>query len=184
MTDTERRTAGGLLLAVYIGAVVLANYLTSHYGLVPVGFGLSATAGTWAISGVIMTRDLLQDTLGRVVVLAAIVAGAALSWVVASPRLAVASGVTFLIAETCELLVYTPLRSRVEFGTGRWAGIVGVANLTGIVLDTVLFLWLAGFGFTLRGTAGQLVGKAWVTLAVVSLAWVGRRVLTRKPALA
>jgi uncharacterized PurR-regulated membrane protein YhhQ (DUF165 family) len=174
----SRSSAGLALLAAYIGSVVLANYLTAHYGLVPVGFGLMATAGTWAISGAIMTRDLLQDTLGRLVVLAAIVVGAALSWVVANPKLAVASGVTFLLAETAELLVYTPLRRRVKFGTSRWAGVVGVANATGIVLDTILFLELAGFGLAGRVLLGQFVGKAWVTIAVITVAWTVRKIAT------
>ena len=171
---------GYALLAVYVGSVVAANWLTARYGLVPVGFGLVATAGTWAVSGVVMTRDLLQDATGRRTVLAAIVAGAALSWWLASPRLAVASGLTFLLAESCEFVVYTPLRRRVGFGTSRWAGVVGIANVTGIALDTVLFLWLAGFGLALQVVAGQFVGKAWVTVAVVAVAWVGRRVVFRQ----
>lgn len=178
----SKRISGFILLAIYIGSVVLANWLTSHYGLVAVGLGLSATAGTWAISGAVMTRDLLQDSLGRVVVLAGIVAAALLSYVVASPKLAFASGLTFLLGETAELLVYTPLRRRARFGTPRWAGVVGVANATGILLDTVLFLWLAGFPFAVRNVEGQLLGKAWVTIGVVALIWLVRPLLTPTPA--
>jgi uncharacterized PurR-regulated membrane protein YhhQ (DUF165 family) len=180
----NRRTLGYLALTVYIGSVVLANWLTTKYGLIDVGFGLLTTAGTVAIGGAIMTRDLLQDALGRWVVLGAIVAGALLSWMVAAPFIAVASAVTFLIAETVELLVYTPLRLRTGFGTGRWSGVVLAANTVGAVLDTFLFLWIAGFPLTRTVVAGQLVGKAWVTLAVIIIVVAGRRILVRKPATA
>lgn len=173
---SKKHQMGAALLIVYIAAVVLANYVTHRYHSVPVGFGLTATAGTWAISGVIMTRDLLQDTLGRIVVLAAIIVGAAASWVVAGHQLAVASGVTFLIAESLEFAVYTPMRRRVKIGTGKWSGVVVVANYTGALFDTLLFLWLAGFPLTARGIGGQLLGKAWVTAAVVFLAVVVRTI--------
>jgi hypothetical protein len=172
---TRLPAAGLVLLAVYIGSVVAANYLTARYGLVPVGLGLMATAGTAAIGGAILVRDLLQDTLGRVGVLAAITAAAVLSYAVASPGLALASGVTFLVAEGLEMVVYTPLRARCSFGSGRWAGTVAVANVTGALLDTLLFLHLAGFPVTGPGVGGQMLGKAYVTVAVVALVLAVRR---------
>ena len=54
-------TAAIPLLAIYIGSVVAANWLTTRYGLISIGFGLYATAGTIAVGGAIMTRDFLQD---------------------------------------------------------------------------------------------------------------------------
>lgn len=167
------------LLTVYVSSIVAANWLTTHYGLVSVAPGLSATAGTAVIGGVIMTRDLLQDALGRVAVLAAIVIGALISFLMASHHIAVASGVTFLLAEGAEFAIYTPLRRKVRWGTARWASVVGVANATGIVGDTLLFLWLAGFPLTQGVIGGQLVGKAYVTLAVASAAMLIRRIAVR-----
>jgi hypothetical protein len=175
MGSTGRRAAGLGLLGVYIGSVVAANWLTTRYGLVPVFPGLVTTAGTVAIGGVIMTRDLLQDALGKVAVLAAIVAGAALSYATSSHQIAVASGVTFLAAETLEFAVYTPLRRRAGWGTRRWAGVVSVANLTGDVADTLLFLWIAGFPLTASTIGGQVLGKTYVTIAVVIAALALRR---------
>jgi queuosine precursor transporter len=180
----KRLTAAGLL-AVYVGSIVAANVLTTRYGLVTVFPGLQATAGTVAIGGVIMTRDLLQDAIGRLAVLGAIVAGAGLSYAVSSHQIAVASGVTFLVAESVEWAVYTPLRRRVGWGSPRWGGIVGVANFTGALADTFLFLWLAGFPITLSVVLGQMVGKAYVTAAVVALGVIARRAVLRdtiKPA--
>ena len=162
-----RKRAGIALLAIYIGSVVAANWLTTRYGLVQVGLGLLAPAGTVAIGGVIMTRDLLQDALGRVAVLAAIVAGAALSFAVSSHQIAFASGATFLAAETLEFVIYTPLRRRAKWGTGRWGGVVAVANVTGALADTLMFLALAGFPVTVQTVGGQMLGKAYLTAAVV-----------------
>jgi uncharacterized PurR-regulated membrane protein YhhQ (DUF165 family) len=169
------------LLAAYIGSVVAANWLTTRYGLVPIGFGLSATAGTYAIGAAIMTRDFLQDAAGRAGVLAAILAGAALSFALSSHRIAIASGLTFLLAESLEFAVYTPLRRRYGWGTGRWSAAVALANGTGALADTLVFLALAGFPLTGPVIAGQLLGKAYVTAAVVAAGLVIRRAVLREP---
>lgn len=178
----RNRPAAAALLAVYIGSVVLANWLTTRYGLIHVGFGLLATAGTPAIGGVIMTRDLLQDAIGRVWILAAILAGGAGSWLTSSHQIATASLVTFLLAESLEWAVYTPLRQRVGWGTGKWSAVVAVANLTGIVADTLIFLRLAGFPLTWPVIEGQLAAKAYLTAAVVLAGVMIRRAaLLRQP---
>jgi queuosine precursor transporter len=168
MSDRKKnRPAAAALLAVYVGSVVLANWLTTRYGLLGVGLGLTAPAGTFAIGGAIMTRDLLQDAGGRVLVIAAILAGALLSFAVSSHQIAFASGVTFLLAESLEFAVYTPLRRRAGWGTGKWAAVVAVANVTGALADTLIFLHLAGFPVTWPTVGGQMLGKAYVTAAVI-----------------
>ena len=129
-----------------------------------------------------MTRDLLQDALGRIAVLAAIVIGAVLSFAVSSHQIAVASGVTFLVAESLEFAVYTPLRRRSGWGTRKWAGVVSVANVTGALADTLLFLYLAGFPVNFTTVGGQMLGKAYVTIAVVVLGVLIRRQVTRRHA--
>lgn len=169
------RSIGWVLAGVYIGSVVLANVLTTRYGLVPVFPGLVATAGTFAVGGAIMMRDFLQDAIGRIGVLAAIALGAGLSFLLAAPRIALASGVTFLLAESLEFAVYTPMRRRYRWGGGEWAGTVAGANLAGALADTVLFLVLAGFALTGPVVAGQLVGKAYITALAVSAGVVIRR---------
>ena len=175
----RKHAAGAALLAVYVGSIVAANWLTTRYGLVPVFPGLVTTAGTVVIGGVIMTRDFLQDAIGRLGVLLALLAGAGLSYLISSHQIAVASGVTFLIAEGLEFAVYTPLRRRVGWGTSRWGGVVGVANVTGAIADTVLFLWLAGFPLTASTAGGQLLGKCYVTAAVILAALAIRRSVSR-----
>ena len=176
-----RRTTGIALLATYITSIWAANWLTTRYGLIAAGFGYLTTAGTFAAGGAIMTRDFLQDAIGRWGVAAAITAGAALSYATSSHQIALASGATFLIGETLELVVYTPLRRRTGWGTGRWSLVIGAANTTGIAADTFLFLTLAGFPITTVTFGGQLLGKAYVTAGVVALGVVIRRAVLRQP---
>jgi uncharacterized PurR-regulated membrane protein YhhQ (DUF165 family) len=173
--------AGIPLLAVYTGSITAANWLTTRYGLVPVAPGLTATAGTFAVGGVIMTRDLLQDALGLTAVILAITAGAAISYGLSSHRIALASGLTFLLAETLEFTVYTPLRRRCGWGTARWSGTVAAANATGAIADTLLFLALAGIPMTAAVIAGQFTGKAYVTIAAIALGTVIRHALPDTP---
>lgn len=163
-----------LSVLAYLGSIVAANWLTARYGFVPAGFGLMATAGTYTAGLAFVARDAVQDTAGRVAALAALLAGALLSWFAATPQLAVASAAAFALSEFVDMLVYTPLRRR---GYVRAAM---ASNLVGSVIDTVVFLWLAGFGLAAGVVAGQLVGKAWVTLAVVGAVITARALLRNR----
>lgn len=168
-----RKTLTATISAAFLACILAANYVTTEYGMVPVGFGLVATAGTYFAGLTFVLRDTVQDTAGKAWTVALIVAGAALSFVVSAPFIALASGVAFLVSEVADLCVYTPLRRR---------GFVRAAvasNVVGAFVDTVLFLWIAGFPIA-GAVAGQMVGKLAVTLVVV-LAVVGyrtRRVVT------
>lgn len=164
-----------LLSAVaYAAAVVGANYLTSSYGLVPAGFGLEVTAGTYAAGAALLARDFVQRYGGIRTALAAIAAGTAVSLVLADPRIALASAVAFLAAELVDLAVFTPLRRR---------GFVRAAlasNLASAPVDTLAFLALAGFPITLEAVGGQLLAKlAWATVVPLALYLIGRRALLR-----
>lgn len=154
------------LTAAFLGLVVLANYLTTHYGFIPVGLGYEATAGTYAAGATFILRDLIQERTGRWFVILVIVAGAVLSWFVA-PALAVASGTAFLLAELADFLVWTPLRDR-----GHKLAAALTSNTVGAAVDTYVFLTLAGFG--LSGFGGQMVGKLTIGLIPV-LAYYGVR---------
>ena len=160
------RTAGLLSLAGYIATIFAANWAIERYGLVPVGFGLQAPAGVYFAGLAFTLRDLTQDSLGRGWVVAAIVAGAALSALV-SPEFALASGLAFLFSESADFLVYTPLRER------GWIRAVTASNIVGLVVDSALFLWLA-FN-SLEFLPGQIVGKAWMTTLAVAVLWAWRR---------
>jgi uncharacterized PurR-regulated membrane protein YhhQ (DUF165 family) len=167
------RVAAPALGATFLACILLANYVTTRYGMIPVCFGLVATAGTYLAGVTFVLRDSIQDTAGKYAVIALIVLGAGLSYLVASPFIALASGVAFLASETADLVVYTPLRER---------GYVRAAiasNVVGALVDTVLFLWIAGFPLA-GAVAGQMVGKLTVTGVTVLLVLGVRGALSRE----
>lgn len=157
-------------IAAYIATIFGANWAIQTFGLVPVGFGLMAPAGVYFVGAAFTFRDLAHESVGRRWVVVAIVVGAGLSAIV-SPQFALASGVAFLVSEFSDFAVYTPLRER------GWLKAVALSNAVGLVVDSVLFLWLA-FG-SLELLPGQVVGKTWMTILAIALLWVYRR--SRKP---
>lgn len=158
----SRRNAWCALAAsAFLACILLANYVTTEYGMVPVGFGLMATAGTYLAGLTFVLRDTVQDGYGKAATIGLIVVGAGLSYLVADPFIALASGVAFLASETADLAVYTPLRRR-----GYLRAAIA-SNVVGALVDTVLFLWIARFPIA-DSIAGQMVGKVAVT-AVVAL---------------
>src|SRR3954467_12017004 len=84
--------------AGFVATIWAANWLISHFGVVNVGFGLVAPAGVFAVGVAFTLRDTTHRTLGPWAVIAAIVIGALLSWLIA-PAFALASGVAFLVSE-------------------------------------------------------------------------------------
>lgn len=143
---------------VYVATVAVANVLTSTFGLIPVGFGLMAAAGTFAAGLALGLRDVLHETGGVRAVLVAIAAGTALSLALGDFRIALASATAFLLAELLDLAVYAPLRGR------RWRTAVLASNTVGAVVDTLVFLTLAGLLVTPTTVGGQLLVKVvWVT---------------------
>lgn len=167
--------------ALMFGSILAANWVTTDYGFIPVGFGLEATAGTFFAGISLAARDLIQDAVGRVVVLLTIVVGTIISFAIAEPMIAVASAAAFGLAELFDFAIYSPLRDRARFGDRRWAVAVLASNVVGIVTDTVVFLGIA-FGLSSIGPAlfGQLVGKSYATVAYLVLGaalawWLARR---------
>lgn len=160
-------TRAVVTLAAYLATIPAANLLITHVGPVPVGFGYLAPAGVFTVGLALVLRDLVHEWLGRTAVLAAIVVGAALSYLVASPALATASAAAFLVAELADMAVYGPLRKRGLL----WA--VAGSNAVGLIVDSVLFLWLA-FG-SLAFLPGQILAKAYMTLAAVAVIAVIQR---------
>jgi uncharacterized PurR-regulated membrane protein YhhQ (DUF165 family) len=145
-----------LALSAFIICAALSNVLSSRYGLVDVGLGLTASAGTFTAGLALGARDLIQRTGGRRLSLAAIAVGSALSLLVgADGRIALASCAAFAVSELVDLCAYTLARRR-RLGL---SGAVLVSNLFGAPVDTAIFLWLSGFGLTWHAMAGQLFGK-------------------------
>jgi len=175
--DTRRKREGILFLILFALTIPAANWLIGNAGttcvpngpcLIPVAPGLMAPSGVTMIGIALVLRDLVQRRLGVGVAVGAILAGAALSALVAPPALVVASAAAFLLSELADFAVYTPLARR------RLILAVVASSLVGLVVDSIVFLWLA-FG-SLDFLAGQVVGKAWmVLLSIPFVAWLRRR---------
>jgi queuosine precursor transporter len=174
----RRRLSEGLtFLALFCLTIPVANWLIGHAGtvcvpngpcLIPVAPGLMAPSGVTMIGVALVLRDLVQRRLGVGVAAGAIVAGAALSALVAPPSLVIASAAAFFISEVSDLAVYTPLARR------RLVAAVIASSVVGLVIDSIVFLWLA-FG-SLEFLLGQVVGKAWmVLLSIPFVIWLRHR---------
>jgi uncharacterized PurR-regulated membrane protein YhhQ (DUF165 family) len=164
-----RRVTGVSLvvLAAYVGSIVTANWASTHWGALLVG-AVAVPAGTLWAGATFTLRDLLHECLGARGVLAAIAAGAGLSWLLASPQIAVASVLACTVSELVGSLVYGRLRTRSVLGA-----VIG-SNLVGLGIDSVLFVPLAFGGFAF--VPGQILGKAVATVPTVTVLVAARAV--------
>ena len=160
------RRAGLLAFVAYVATIVAANWAVERYGIVRVGFGLTAPAGVFFAGLAFTLRDVTQLTLGKRIAIAAIVVGTLVSLLV-STRFALASGTAFLLSELADFFVYTPIQ-RAAFVPA-----VVVSNVVGAVVDSAIFLQLA-FD-SLEFLPGQVVGKLLMTAAALPIVWAGRR---------
>ncbi|MDA8195809.1 MAG: VUT family protein [Actinomycetota bacterium] len=163
-TDKKSSLVALVAFVLYVGSIVGANYMIGHIGkaipgahVLPVGFGLYAPSGVYLASLALVSRDLLQRSAGTLPGVVAILLGAFISYFISTPKLAFASGFTFLVSETVDFAIFTPLAKR-NFAAG-----VLVAGLFGEFVDSVLFLTLAQIPLSIA-LKGQLVGKLWVIL--------------------
>ncbi|MDX1512565.1 MAG: VUT family protein [Gammaproteobacteria bacterium] len=159
---------GILYLAGFTACIPAANWLIGNVGttcppgspcLIPVAPGVMAPSGVVMIGIALVLRDLVQRRLGRLVAVAAIVAGALLSGLLAPKSLVLASGAAFLLSELADFAVYTPLQAK------RLVLAVLLSGVVGLVVDSVVFLYLA-FG-NLDFLPGQVIGKAWMVVAAL-----------------
>jgi uncharacterized PurR-regulated membrane protein YhhQ (DUF165 family) len=145
----------------FVALVVASNWLTARYGLI----GGFVTAGTFTAGLVFAARDAVRETAGIWASLGCIAAGVAASVVMAGPALALASGAAFALSEMADTAVYEPLRRRSRTRALAWS------NLVGSVVDSVLFLTLAGFPIW-PAVLGQVAVK-WAVCVVLPLLLIG-----------
>jgi uncharacterized PurR-regulated membrane protein YhhQ (DUF165 family) len=175
--ERRRNIEGVVFLGLFCLTVPAANWMIGHLGtvcgggnpcLVPVAPGIMAPSGVLMIGAALVLRDLVQRRLGPAFGIGAILAGAAISAAVAPASLVIASAVAFLLSESVDFAVYTPLARR------RLLLAVVASGMTGLIVDSIVFLWLA-FG-SLDFLLGQIIGKTWmVLLAIPLVAYLRRR---------
>lgn len=161
---TARATAA---LIGYLATIPAANLLIAHLDPQPVGFGYAAPAGVYAVGVALVLRDLAREWAGRTWVLVAMGLGVAASYLLADPTVATASVVAFAASEGLDFIVYEPLRARGK------ALAMAASNVVGLAADSMIFLWLA-YG-NLAYLPGQIIGKAWMTVAALILLAAWRR---------
>jgi uncharacterized PurR-regulated membrane protein YhhQ (DUF165 family) len=178
MNNRTRQIVEGIIFLLVFGLTIpAANWMIGNVGtkcvpngpcLIPVGPGILAPSGVLMIGIALVLRDLVQRRLGVAYAVAAILGGTLISAGLAPPSLVIASGLAFLLSEAADLAVYTPLARR------RLLTAVVASSLVGLVVDSIVFLWLA-FG-SLDFLVGQIIGKAWmVLLSIPFVAYLRRR---------
>jgi hypothetical protein len=176
-TEKQKNIEGAIFLVLFCLTIPAANWMIGHAGtvcpangpcLLPVAPGIMAPSGVLMIGAALVLRDLVQRRLGIEFGIGAIIAGAAISAGLAPTSLVIASAAAFLLSEFADFAVYTPLARR------RLVLAVVASSLVGLVVDSIVFLWLA-FG-SLDFLLGQIIGKLWmVLLAVPLVAYLRRR---------
>jgi queuosine precursor transporter len=177
MSNDQRRLIEGVIFLVAFGLTIpVANWLIGNAGtvcapngpcLIPVAPGVMAPSGVLMIGVALVLRDLVQRRLGAGFSAFAVLIGALISTLLAPPALVIASRVAFLLSEFADLAVYTPLARR------RLVAAVVVSSLVGLLVDSIVFLWLA-FG-SLAFLPGQVIGKAWMVLLSIPFVFILRR---------
>jgi uncharacterized PurR-regulated membrane protein YhhQ (DUF165 family) len=175
-TDSRRRLEGLVFLVLFCLTIPAANWMIGHVGtqcladgpcVLPVAPGIMAPSGVMMVGAALVLRDLVQRRLGAAFGLGAIAIGAAISVALAPASLVVASTAAFLFSEFADFAVYTPLARR------RLVLAVFASSLVGLIVDSVVFLWLA-FG-SLAFLEGQIIGKLWMVLLAMPLIALLRR---------
>jgi uncharacterized PurR-regulated membrane protein YhhQ (DUF165 family) len=164
----ESKTSGYIFLALFALSIPGANWMIGNFGtfcvpdgpcLIPVAPGITAPSGVLMVGAALVLRDLVQRSLGFKWALGAVLVGAALSGLVATQALVIASATAFLLSELADLLVYTPLQKK-----GLTRAVVA-SSVVGLIVDSIVFLYLA-FG-SLDYISGQIIGKMWMVLLAI-----------------
>jgi queuosine precursor transporter len=147
------------------------SFTKSGIGLIPVWPWpyLDTASGVLAAGLAFVLRDFTQRYLGLMYSLLAIAIGAVLSYVftVGPTQIIIASVAAFVIAESIDTAVYTPLMKR-----GFFIAAIG-SSLVGMVVDSIVFLQL-GLG-NLKYLPGQVVAKAYMVGIAVLVIWLLRK---------
>jgi len=120
-----------------------------------------APSGVLMIGAALVLRDLVQRRYGKWTSIGCILIGAALSFAVAPPGLALASASAFLFSEFVDFAIYTPIAER-SFPLA-----ILLSCSAGALADSALFLWLAFGSLTFIG--GQFVGKLYAAIAYLGV---------------
>jgi len=175
MTQLDRRDF--LIALTAMTLVVLSSNILVQYPFQHLGLGDYLTWGAFSYPFSFLVTDLSNRRFGTVgarrVVYVGFVLAVALSVILATPRIAIASGAAFLVAQLLDISIFARLRDRA------WWMPPFVSSVISSGLDTAIFFSFAfycgavpGLGLTVSemlgqfGIADQCIALPWVNLAV------------------
>ena len=175
MTQLDRRDF--LIALTAMTLVVLSSNILVQYPFQHLGLGDYLTWGAFSYPFSFLVTDLSNRRFGtqgaRRVVYVGFVLAVALSVILATPRIAIASGAAFLVAQLLDISIFARLRDRA------WWMPPFVSSVISSGLDTAIFFSFAfycgavpGLGLTISemlgqfGIADQCIALPWVNLAV------------------
>ena len=121
----------------YFGAVVVANLGFTHLPMIPLPGGEMFAPMSLLVGFIFVLRDFAQRDLGHKVWVP-MIAGIAVSYILADPFVALASATAFAISESADWLIYTiskkPLRDRIL-----------ISSAVSTPIDSAVFMLMLGF---------------------------------------
>ena len=127
--------------AVYIATIPAVNYAFIHAPFIDLPGGGNFTPLSIIVGLILVLRDFVQREIGHFVFIPLII-GAALSYWLAGPEIALASGLAFLISEVIDWAIYTftkkPLSARIM-----------LSSMVAAPIDTIVFM--IGVSMTVDG---------------------------------
>jgi len=150
--------------------IVVASNILVQYPFTPLGLENWFTWGAFSYPVAFLVTDMTNRRFGvrlaRLVVSAGFVCAVILSIYFATPRIALASGSAFLVAQLLDVQVFDQLRN-----SPRWWRAPLFSSLVGSAIDTALFFSLAFWGAGLpiaEYGAGALsvMAPVWVAWAI------------------
>src|SRR5215218_6676985 len=159
MTQIDRRDFVIALTAMTL--VVLSSNILVQYPFQHLGLGDYLTWGAFTYPFSFLVTDLSNRRFGpkgaRRVVYAGFVLAVILSVILATPRIAIASGAAFLLAQLLDIGIFSRLRNRA------WWLPPFVSSVISSALDTVIFFSIAfycGAIPVLQATVSEILGAA------------------------
>lgn len=153
MTAGRARLRDLLLPVAAMALVVLASNILVQYPFEPLGLRDDLTWGAFSYPFAFLVTDLTNRHFGardtRRVVYAGFVAAVLLSAWLATPRIAAASGLAFLLAQLLDVEIFERLRRHA------WWVPPFASSLVSSALDTVVFFTLA---FSCSAAIGAVLG--------------------------
>ena len=145
-----------ITVIVYVALIAGVNLLFDITPLLELPGGELWSPAALVVGFVFVVRDFAQRKVGHNI-LWAMLAGCAISWLMASPRLALASALAFAIGEMADWALFT-------FTNKPFSQRILLSSLLGAPLDSLVFLSLLGIAsplgvgiMTLSKLAGAIV---------------------------